>query len=61
MPTTPRTAGPTDVKGHGYADILGWAEEKKWLDRLADQAVREGYEPSPTLEEMAREVAQGQE
>lgn len=37
------------------------ATEDEWLNRLADESEREGREHSITLEEMARELAQGQE
>lgn len=50
-----------DVDERRDADILGWAEEENRLDRLADEAMREGYEPSLTLEGMARELATGRD
>lgn len=37
------------------------AAEDAWLNRLADEAEQEGREDSVSLEEMARELAQGQE
>lgn len=40
-------------------DTDGWAEEERWLDRLADDADREGCEPSLSLSEMARELGVG--
>lgn len=35
--------------------------EDMWLNRLADEAEEEGREGSVSLEEMARELAQGEE
>lgn len=37
------------------------AAEDAWLSRLAAEAEKEGREPSVSLEEMAREIAQDQE
>ncbi|GAA1109713.1 type II toxin-antitoxin system Phd/YefM family antitoxin [Nocardiopsis exhalans] len=37
------------------------AAEDAWLNRLADESEQEGREDSVSLEEMARELTQGQE
>ncbi|MFE6308519.1 type II toxin-antitoxin system Phd/YefM family antitoxin [Nocardiopsis sp. NPDC057823] len=37
------------------------AAEAEWLNRLADEAEREGREPSVSLEEMARDLARREE
>lgn len=55
------TAAIVDADEYRRLLRLEQAAEDEWLNRLADESEREGREHTITLEEMARELAQGPE